>query len=317
MAFLRRLAFAPIVLVAVAAITYGVPRILRPDRYPGEGFFPGVWHDLERVFFHLDLGCAVMLRGCPSIHRLWVNGMVWDLWLLGGGVGLGTAGGILAGVWCARRQRSLPARALEAGAMAAYCAPVFFVGLFVLYLFNPIYGRLPLPFFFDAEPRWVQPWNAPWDWFRTLLVPWIVLGAPLGAMCLRLTLSITREAVDEDFVRTARAKGIHPHDVVRRHAAPMSYPGTFSFIAVSAPLIITNMVLVERTMSVPGFFKYTWRAAGHENLSVAARDPVPDFALLCALALWGAVLLIVLGLIADAIVARFDPRVRTSPDRAW
>jgi peptide/nickel transport system permease protein len=316
MAFLRRLAFAPIVLLAVGAVTYGVPRILRPDMYPGESLLPGLVHDLERAFLHLDFGCAVILRGCPSIHDLWVNGLAWDLWLLGGGVVLGTAGGILAEVWCARRPRSLRARALEAAAMTAYCAPVFFVGLFALYLFNPIYGRVPLPFFFDAEPKWVQPWNAPWDWFCQLLVPWIVLGAPLGAMCLRLTLSVTREAMDEDFVR-ARAKGIHAHDVVRRHAAPMSYPGTFSFIAVSAPLIITNVVLVERTLSVPGFFKYTWRAAGHDNLSVAARDPVPDLPLLCALGLWGAVLLIVLGLIADGIVAQFDPRVRTSPERAW
>jgi peptide/nickel transport system permease protein len=316
-AFLRRLLFAPVVLVAVGAVTYGLPRILRPDRYPGESFFPGLWHDLDRAFLHLDFGCAVMLRGCPSIHDLWVNGLAWDLWLLGGGVVLATAGGILAGVWCARRPGSLRARGVEAAAMTAYCAPVFFVGLFALYLFNPIYGRVPLPFFFDAEPKWVQPWNAPWDWFRQLLVPWIVLGAPLGAMCLRLTLSVTREAIDEDFVRTARAKGIHPHDIVRRHAAPMSYPGTFSFIAVSAPLTITNMVLVERTLSVPGFFKYTWRAAGHENLSVAARDPVPDFALLCALGLWGAVLLIVVGLIADGIVSLFDPRVRMSSGRAW
>ena len=308
MPFLRRLAFAPIVFLVVTAITYGAPRILRPDMFPGETFVPGLAHDLNRVFFHLDFGCAVILRGCPSIH---------DLWLLAGGVVFGACGGILAGMWCARRPGSLPARLLEAAAMAAYCAPVFFVGLFVLWLFNPIYGRIPLPFFFDAEPRWVQPWTAPWDWFRQLLVPWIVLGAPLGAMCLRLTLSITREAMDEDFVRTAEAKGVHPHDIVRHHAAPLSFPGTFSFIAVSAPLIITNLVLVERTLNVPGFFKYTWRAAGHENLSVAARDPIPDFPLLCALALWAAVLLIVLGLIADGIVSRLDPRVRLAAGRAW
>jgi ABC-type dipeptide/oligopeptide/nickel transport system permease component len=86
---------------------------------------------------------------------------------------------------------------------------------------------------------------------------------------------------------------------------------------VSAPLIITNMVLVERTLSVPGFFKFTWRAAGHSELYVGARDPVPDFPLLCALGLWGAVLLLVLGLIADGIVSRFDPRVRMSHDHAW
>jgi ABC-type dipeptide/oligopeptide/nickel transport system permease component len=314
MSFLRRLAFAPIVLVVVAAVTYGVPRVLRPDLFPGEGLLSGVAHDLERVFLHLDLGCSAILPGCPPIHTLWVRGLAWDLWLLAGGVVFGAVGGILAGVWCARRPGSLRARALEAAAMTAYCAPVFFVGLFVLYLFNPIYGRVPLPWFFDAEPRWVQPWTDPWAWLRELLVPWIVLGAPLGAMCLRLTLSITREAMDEDFVRTAEAKGVHPHDIVRRHAAPMSYPGTFSFIAVSAPLVITNMVLVERTMSVPGFFKYTWRASGHSNPGV---DPYPDFPLLCALGLWAAVLLIVLGLIADAIVSRLDPRVRTSHDQAW
>jgi peptide/nickel transport system permease protein len=199
--------------------------------------------------------------------------------------------------------------------MVAHCAPVFFVGLFVLWMFNPTYGRIPLPAFFDAEPRWINPWNAPWDWFRTLLVPWIVLGAPLGAMCLRLTLSATREAMDEDYVRTAAAKGLGPAQVVRRHAAPLSFPGTFSFVGVSAPLIITNMVLVERTMSVPGFFKYIWRAAGHDN--PAWRDPFPDFPLLCALGLWAAVLLIVLGLIADGIVSLIDPRVRMSPARAW
>jgi ABC-type dipeptide/oligopeptide/nickel transport system permease component len=120
--------------------------------------------------------------------------------------------------------------------------------------------------------------------------------------------------MDEDYVRTAAAKGVSPQGVVRRHAAPLSYPGTFSFVGVSAPLIITNMVLVERTMSVPGFFKYTWRASGHANF---LKDPVIDFPTLCAMALWAAVLLIVLGLIADGIVSLFDPRVRTSPSRAW
>jgi peptide/nickel transport system permease protein len=312
--FARRLAFAPIVLAIVGAVTYGTPRILRPDLYPGEHFWSGLWHDLDRAFLHLDFGCSGILPGCPPLHDLWLAGMSWDLWLLGGAVVLGTAGGILAGVWCAARPDSFGARALETAAMVAYCSPVFFVGLFVLWMFNPIYGRIPLPFFFDAEPRWVNPWNAPWDWFRQLLVPWIVLGAPLGAMCLRLTLAATREAIDEDYVRTASAKGVGPRRVVRRHAAPLSYPGTFSFVGVSAPLIITNMVLVERTLSVPGFFKYTWRASGHAN---PLRDPVPDFPTLCALGLWAAMLLIVLGLVADGIVSLLDPRVRTSSSRAW
>jgi ABC-type sugar transport system permease subunit len=148
--FLRRIAFAPIVLIVVAAVTYGMPRILRPDLFPGEAFASGLAHDLNRVFFHLDFGCAVMLRGCPKIHALWMNGLWWDLWLLAGGVVLGAGGGILGGVWCSRRPGSLPSRLFEAGAMAAYCAPVFFVGLFVLWLFNSTYGRIPLGLIADG-----------------------------------------------------------------------------------------------------------------------------------------------------------------------
>jgi ABC-type dipeptide/oligopeptide/nickel transport system permease component len=140
-----------------------VPRLLRPDLYQGEEPLPGLAHDLNRAFLHLDFGCAGIVPGCPSIHDLWVRGMAWDLWLLGGAVVLGVSTGIPAGVWCARRPRSLTARVLESAAAVAYRAPVFFVGLFVLWMFNPIYGRLPVPWFFDAEPRWVSPWDAPWD----------------------------------------------------------------------------------------------------------------------------------------------------------
>jgi ABC-type dipeptide/oligopeptide/nickel transport system permease component len=85
--------------------------------FADEPFVPGVAHDLNRVFFHLDFGCAVILRGCPQIHELWMNGVWWDLWLLAGGVVLGSASGIAAGIWCARRPRSRRAWLLEATAM--------------------------------------------------------------------------------------------------------------------------------------------------------------------------------------------------------
>jgi hypothetical protein len=54
--FLRRIAFAPVVFLVVAAVTYGVPRILRPDLYPGEQLLPGLARDLERALLHLDIG---------------------------------------------------------------------------------------------------------------------------------------------------------------------------------------------------------------------------------------------------------------------
>jgi hypothetical protein len=116
LAFLRRLILAPVVFLAVAAVTYGMPRLLRPDAYPGEPFVSGLANDLERALLHLDFGCSELLAGCPPIRDLWVEGMAWDLWLLGGATVLGTAGGIAAGRWCARRPRSKRSRVLETAA---------------------------------------------------------------------------------------------------------------------------------------------------------------------------------------------------------
>ena len=304
----RRIAFAPVVLVVVTALTYASPRVLRPDLYGGQSVLAGTAHDLGRALLHLDFGVACAWQGCPQIRDMWARGVAWDLWLLAGGLIIGVAAGIGAGLWCARRPRSRRSRALEGVAMVLYCAPVYVVGLLVLKLFNPTFGILPLPAFFDAEPKWVSPFSDPWDWLRQLLIPWLVLGAPLAAMCLRLTLNTTIEALNEDYVRTAVGKGLSPRRVLRRHAAPASYLTTASFVSVSVPLLITNLILVERTLSVPGFLRHTWKALGHTE------PPTPDFPMLCALTVWGTVLIIALGLVGDAALPWLDPRARSDPD---
>jgi peptide/nickel transport system permease protein len=304
-----RLAWVPLTFFAVAALTFLMPRALRPELYPGQGVLSGVLHDLERLFLHFDLGRAWLWPGQPEIGPMLQRSFAADLWLLGGAMVIGVGGGVAAGLWCASRRRSVAARVLEASAMLLFCTPVYVVGALLLLAFNPTYGSWPLPAFFGSEPVWASPWNAPWDWFRTLLVPWLVLAAPLGAMVLRLTLATAIEALDEDYVRTAYAKGVGPRSVLRRHAAPASYVTTASFVGVSIPLLITNIVLVERVFSVPGFFRYTWRAIGHvEVRNIHQRD----YPMIQALTLWGAVLIIVSGLILDAVLHRLDPRIGAS-----
>lgn len=302
-----RLAWALSTFVAVAALTSLIPRALRPELYPGEGVVSGVAHDLERLFLHFDLGRAWLWPGEPQISPMLERTFAADLWLLAGAMFIGVGGGVAAGLWCASRRRSVAARALEASAMVLYCAPVYVVGLLLLLAFNPTFGALPLPAFFDAYPVWASPWNDPWDWFRALLVPWLVLAAPLGAMVLRLTLATALEALDEDYVRTAYAKGLAGRTVIRHHAAPASYVTTASFVGVSIPLIVTNMVLVERVVSFPGFFGFTWRALGH---TPPEGPHTVDYPMIQALTLWGAVLIIVSGLILDMVLHRLDPRIR-------
>jgi peptide/nickel transport system permease protein len=309
----RRILFAPLVLVAVAVCIYGSLRILRPDLYPGDPLLTGVVHDINRGLLHLDLGCAppggpgsgARPSGkCLPIRVLWQRSMVADIWLLGGSLVVGVVVGVLAGLWCVGHPRTWVARALQVSAALAYCAPVYFVGLALLYLFNPDFGKFPIPFFFDAVSSWASPFTDPWSWLQAMLVPWLVLGAPLAGMCLRLTHSLAREITDEDYVRTAVAKGLPHGRVMRRHVGRPTFGATISFAPVTLPLFLINVMLVEMVFSVPGFFYYAWAAIGH-NTENAINLPI-----VIAAALWMTVLLIVLSIIADTILEQLDPRVR-------
>jgi peptide/nickel transport system permease protein len=315
----RRLALAPVVVFVVTALTYASTRLLRPDLYGPNppSVLSGTAHDVGRVFLHFDFGVACNWRGCPPVKVLWERGMAWDLWLLVGGLAIGVTAGVLGGMWCASRPRSFSARVLEMAAMVLFCAPIYVVGLMLLKLFSPQFGMFSIPYFFDAEPKRVSPWGSPWDWFRQLLIPWLVLGAPLAAMCLRLTLNTMVETLDEDFVRTGTAKGLTRRRVLIRHAGPASFVTTASFVGVSVPLIVTNMVLVERTLAVPGFLRHTWKALGnmdpgHDRLNDLVIQP--DFPMLAGLTVWGCVLIVVLGLLSDALMPWLDPRIRADAD---
>jgi peptide/nickel transport system permease protein len=315
-AIARRLLFAPVVLVIVAVVIYGGLRILRPDLYPtGDPVLSGTVHDLNRALLHLDLGCAppggtgsgARPSGhCLPVRVLWQRGMMADIWLLLGSIVVGGVAGVLGGLWCAGRPGTRAASALQAAAALAYCAPVYVVGLAVLFLFSPDSGLIHVPLFFDAVPQRASPFTDPWTWFRAMLVPWLVLAAPLAGMCLRLTLAMAREITQEDYVRTAVANGLSPGRVMRRHVGRPTLGATVSFAPVTLPLFLTNVALVEQVFSVPGFFHYLWDAIGNNDESAI------DLPIIITAALWTTVLLIVLSIIADAILAQLDPRVRNS-----
>ena len=234
--------------------------------------------------------------------------------LLAGGVAFAIAFGVLGGLWCASRRRSRSARALEWVATVLYCAPVYVVGFGLLLLFAPAYGLVELPYFFDIG-SYAPPLENPWDFLRSMILPWIVVGAPLGAAILRLTLALAVDTMGEDYVRTAAAKGVPHATVVRRHAGPPTYVSVASLLGASAPFMITNMVLVEFVFTIPGFFRHLKRALGQApgwGISTQAGVPIIDIPTLQALALWASVLIVAVGLLADLAIMRLDPRIRTS-----
>ena len=294
-----------IVVFAVAAVAYGSYRGLRPELFPGEPWITSTWNDVQRSLLHLDFGQACGWPGCPSIRTMWTRGAAADLWLLGGAILIGVAAGVGGGLVCVRRPRSHVSRFVEGAGMLAVCTPVYLVGLTLILVFNPVFGLIPVEALFDADGNaYAAPWVDPWGWLQTLLIPWLVAAAPIAGYCLRTTVSLVLEELGTDHVRTARAKGLATRVVMRRHAAPPTYSSTAGLIWGLAPVIITNLVLVEWVFSVPGFFLNTKRALGK------ADPPVIDAPMLQAQAIWGAVLIVALGAAADFVVLRLDPRVR-------
>jgi peptide/nickel transport system permease protein len=296
----RRLLWGVATIVLTACFAYGLIRLLRPENYGGgENLFIGTWHDVDRAVFQLTLGD-------PELREMWLEGLWADVFLLAGGAISAVVLGVAGGIWCASRPRSRSARALESFAMFFLCTPPYVLALGMLLLFEPTFGLVKLPVFFEVHV-YRPPLEDPWSFFRSMLVPWLVVGAPLGAAILRLTAGLTIDAMGEHWVRTARAKGLPHTRVVRKHAAPSGYATIASLFGASAPILVMNIVLVEVVFSVPGFFRHLRRALGQ---NVGGDDKIIDIPMIQAISIWAAVLIVLLSLIGDLAIARLDPRIR-------
>lgn len=299
LAFLaRRLFSAAVTLVALAVIVYIMFDV--PDR-------------LERVFFHLDFGVSCSYPGCPPIKVLW--GRTWhaDVYLLLGGLALGIAMGLAAAAFCATHPRTLATRAIETFALIFYSMPVYLFGLGLLLLFDPNFGLLPSPVLFHPQD-YAAPLANPWRFFEAMLVPWILVAAPFGAVVMRLARPAIVEAIDSEYVRAATAKGLTRRQVIRRHAVRPSYVSVASLVGAWVPTFVINMVLVEFVFFIPGFLGLSRRAFGQAPGTLVPNEPIGaiDIPMVQALALWTALLIVLVSALADVVLVTLDPRVRSS-----
>ena len=250
---LERVLSVVIVIVGVTGLTWLAVNALRPDLRAGDDRFIliGLVDYLQSAFLHFDFG--VSRTGNREVQDLIRQGLPADLSLLAGGLAIGLLTGIAGGAYCAARPNSFPARALEAAAALAMCAPVYVVALMSLLFFGAGLGMVVSSG--PAIPTTYTSFrDSPLGWAGSLLVPWIVLGLPLAGVCLRMMRASMNEVLEEDYLRTARAKGLSMRTVVRRHAVPSAVAPVFSLTGVTMPIVITNLVLIEQVFSVPGVF---------------------------------------------------------------
>lgn len=297
--FLARRVLAVIgVSVGLTALTYLMLHVLTPEDFDDPRALPVELADyLNRIFLHADFGASRQPPFLP-VMTLLTDALPADISLLVGGLIVGSALGIGGGVVCARRPGTLVSRALELAAAVALCAPVYFVGFLVILLFAPSVGA-PIPIPLVTTNTYRAFGDDPWQWLRALLAPWLVAGLPLAAMCLRMVRSTLPSVFHEDFVRTATAKGLPPRRIALRHTLPVALPPTLSLIGAYMPMLIANVILVERVFGIPGIYALIPDAVDQR-----------DFPVLMAIVIVASVLVVVANALVDLTLALLDPRVR-------
>ena len=294
----RKLGVIVLVTAITVALAYATLRILRREAFPDEdGLLEATWDYMWGFMTRGDLG-----RGTeppfPEVTPFITSHLAADLSMFGGAAVVGMAAGIAGGVVAARRPRGPLARALDGLAVIALCAPVYWVGFMLIIMLAPGVDGIAEITLFDPG-RYAPLTEDPVRWFTGLLVPWCVAGAPLAAVCLRLTRSSMAEIHGEEWIRTALGKGLRRRRVEAVHVLPVALPPTVSLTAAYTPLLVGNALLVEIVYQVPGSFRELPQIVSNDN-----------FPFLLGTVVVGAVMVVVANGLADLALSLLDPRTR-------
>jgi peptide/nickel transport system permease protein len=263
-----------------------------------DGSLPAfAWDYAVRTFWHFDLGVTASYRE-PVADVLWWS-LPADLAMVLGGMASGVLLGVAAGLLCAIRPRTLAARALHGAQAFVLSSPPYWLGFMVLILFAPGTGSILQVPFLSGLMEYASLRDDPLQWLKGLWLPWVVVGLPLAAAVLRMTEVQIHEAMGEEFIRTAQAKGLTRGRVVRRHALPLALGPVAALAGATMPVLITNVALMESAFNIPGIYR-----------EIRHIGSFADYALLQGMIIETTVIIVLANMAADAVQARLDPTVR-------
>jgi peptide/nickel transport system permease protein len=202
------------------------------------------------------------------------------------------------GIISAIKRRSILDRVTMGLALVAISAPVYWLGLVMLYLFDETLGRFPLVPGFDSYPDGGMTGN-PSAWFEAMLLPWIVLAASFAAIYARLLRSNLIEVMGEDYIRTARAKGLTERRVVMKHGVRSATTPIVTILGIDLGVLLGGAVLTETVFNIPGIGRLAYNSIVAEDIPVIQGT-----------VLFAAFFIIFLNLLVDIAYSFLDPRVR-------
>jgi peptide/nickel transport system permease protein len=312
----RRLAWVIVLMLLVSGITFIVfyalpttdPAVLRagrgasPERIAtvrhalrlDRAWYEQYWHFVKDLVLHRDLGYSY--KTSTPVREQIVERLPATISLAAGAAVLALAAGIAVGTLSAVRPRSLVDRLAMGSALIGVSAPVYWLGLVALYLFSKDIGKIGI---FEGAGSYTGITDDPWQWFQSLLLPWLVLAASFAAIYARLLRGSLIEVLGEDYVRTARAKGLRERRVVGRHALHGAITPLVSAAGVDIGVLLGGAILTEAVFNIPG-------------LGSLAYDSVVigDLPAIQGTVLIGALFIVLANLVVDIAYGFIDPRVR-------
>jgi peptide/nickel transport system permease protein len=298
----RFLALIPVILVltfivfAILSMTPGdaTTIILGADYTPELGAKLRTQLGLDRSllvqYFHYithllqgDFGMSYVTRA-PVFDQLKVR-LANTAWIVVSAMVLCVACGIPIGIRSATKPRSVFSQFAMVFGLMGVSMPIFWLGLLLILLFSVRLGWLPSSGMDNG--------------IRSLILPAITLGFNYMANIMRTTRSSMMEAIRQDFIRTARAKGVSEHDVIYDHALGNALMPTITIIGMNVGTLLGGVVLTETVFSIPGTGRLLVEA-------INQRDTPTVLGTLVIMAICVAVS----NLIVDLIYAYIDPRIR-------
>jgi len=318
----RRLLWAVVLLVTVTAVIFVIfnvlptadPAALRagrnasPQQIENIRQAQGLDDPMYQRFGRYVAGVFTPLEGGPlnfgtSIfqNNEPVRDIIFDrlpatIFLVSGAVVLWVAIALPVGTISAVRRHSLLDRTTMLTTLAFISAPVFWLGLIALYLFAQDVGVIPIFPGIGSYNDAGGPLSKAW----ALVLPWTVLALATAAIYARYVRSSLIDVMSEDYIRTARAKGLPERQVIMRHGLRGALTPVVTLLGIDVGILLAgNAILTESVFNIPG--------VGREIVTAIGQS---DYELIQGIVLFGAFFIVIFNLVVDIAYAYLDPRVR-------
>jgi peptide/nickel transport system permease protein len=242
--------------------------------------------DLGYDYYHQVPVTTILAAALPITISLVIGASI--LWL-----GLGVSNGIISAV----RPRSFTDRSLTAASLFFYSTPTFLLGILLLYF---LYYRLTLAGYSAFPAGGYAPLKDGFvQWFLHLVLPWFTLALVSAATYTRLTRASMLDVLGEDYIRTARSKGIGEQRVVMRHGLRAAMTPIVTQFGIDVGTLLGGVVVTETVFSLPGLGKTAIDAINQQDLPV-----------IIGIVLFASAAVVAANIVVDIMYAVLDPRVR-------